>query len=101
MSYQHLAKYYTAKMLAAADAYEEAKRRWADLQYAYATPGRDSVISKLRANGDPRTAEATALAQWHRDEMSAYAAVVTALSTWADDTTDTVRGVAPRTGAVQ
>jgi hypothetical protein len=82
---RHLAVAYAHKAVDAIRAYEADKRRWAEIRASYVLrhPG-DPVTAATKAAGDPRSAEATALAVWHRDEASVCASVASMLSDLTD-----------------
>lgn len=74
-----LVRQYWVSMVNAVRQYESHKADYEAIQKAYADRHVDPVTAKFKASGDPRSATATALATWYREEAAMYAAVITAL----------------------
>lgn len=68
-----------ANMITAVRNYEDQKRHYEAIKAAYDRPDRDPITSRYKAAADPRSGEATGLANWYRDEAAMYAAVIAAL----------------------
>jgi hypothetical protein len=74
-----LVRRYWVAMVSAVNQYEEQKQRFEDVRAAYRDRHADLTTARLKASGDPRSGDATALGMWFRDEALMYAAVISAL----------------------